>query len=173
MSSFYCFWFFYSCFVGIFFLAIGVLFSWPWWLFILLICLLVLPLVVLVIVKCALNVNVTCIKDDGNDEDDVNHHSMNALNRPRAFVQQHACRPDACVSLSLTPQEPGRRGVINIRVSNSVYSNPSADEHNQLHIVKDLKEYVLPTYENAKRYKTLSNPDGDPPPSYEVAILHM
>ena len=43
----------------------------------------------------------------------------------------------------------------------------------KLNIVNDLKEYVLPTYENAKRYKTLSNPDGDPPPSYEVAILHM
>merc|ERR1711915_40344 len=151
----YCF---YFCFVGVLALAIGLLL--PWWYIIIAFCIFALPAVlVLVCDKC---VNYLCYKDYGINEDNISHHSMNALNIPRPVLRRQECQPDMRFSISLTPMDPGRRGVINCGTSTSVYTNPSANQHTQLPIVNDLKKSVLPTYENAKRYKTLSNPDGDP-----------
>ena len=42
-----------------------------------------------------------------------------------------------------------------------------------IQLVDDLMENVLPTYENAKLYKTISDTTLDLPPPYEVATLHM
>jgi len=223
MSSSYCFWF---CLYGVFALVLGLFgLLLPWWLLIIVFCSCSLPLVLIIVI------NYLCCKYDvideeveEEDQDNVNHQSMNALSIPRPVARRQACRPDMLFSLSLTPMDPGRRGVINYGMSTSVYTNPSANQHTQLlgavpggrpqgyglpqsarisqdigplfghhptpvyssvytnpsanqhtqiPIVNDPKENVLPTYENAKRYKTLSNPDGDPPPPYEVATLHM